>query len=152
MNLDIRMQRKHPRAKAPTYGTIRSACVDLYPVVADKEGDPTTISVAPGEVVKVRLGWAMQAVNPQWCLELHSRSGQGKVQVRLANSTGIIDADYTGEICALIENNGKAPFVVSEDKAICQMKPAIAPRMNFIEVAELEATTRGQGGFGSTDK
>lgn len=155
MHLDIRIQRKHPRAKVPSYGTQQAACLDLYPVLADQDAEDGTVPmmvIAPGEVKAIRLGWAMQVINPQWCLELHSRSGQGKVRVRLANSTGIIDADFTGELKALVENSGSAPFEVRESVAICQMKPALVPRMVLHEVTELEATARGEGGFGSTDK
>lgn len=151
--LDVDFQSLHPRAKLPIYGTDDAACIDFFPVLSDTDcpnGYVITKTLLPGEMTAVRLGWAV-AMPRNWCLELHSRSGQGKVRISLANRTGIIDADYRGELIALLVNEGSEPYEISEDKAVCQGKPVTAPRMRIREVERLPDTVRGAGGFGSTD-
>lgn len=149
------LKRLHPRAKLPQYATAGAACFDLFPVL--EEGAVVgadgvrCLKLKPGGLLSVRTGWAI--VPPAgWCLELHSRSGQGKVRVSLSNRTGIVDSDYTGEVLALVVNEGSQPFMLREDKAMCQGKLAYSPQAEFLEVLVLPETGRGAGGFGSTDK
>ena len=152
---DVLIVRKHERARFPVYATKGSACADFFPILADgplKDADCVPrLMLQPGEMRAIRLGWAINAP-AGWCVELYSRSGQGKVRVSLANGTGIIDSDYTGELLALVANDGSEPFELREDKAVCQGKLAPAPQMHFWEAHKLQETERGEGGFGSTDK
>lgn len=147
------IKRLHPRAKLPKYSTDGAAAFDLWPILADedpKDGAETILTLAPGQMATIRTGWAMMAPK-DWCIELHSRSGQGKVRVSLANRTGIIDCDYGGELLAMVVNEGAEDFVISEAKAICQGKLAYCPQAEFFEVLVLPETRRGTQGFGHTD-
>lgn len=151
--MPVVLERKNARAKEPIYATDGSACADFFPVLSDndlKDGTVPMIELQPGEMVAIRLGWGIQ-VPAFWCLELHSRSGQGKARVSLANSTGVIDADFTGELVALVVNDGSKVFEIAENKAICQAKLCPAPQMRW-RIGKLAATERGDGGFGHTDK
>lgn len=150
--VDVVLERKRQRAREPIYATDGSACADFFPVLSDvSTGDGTAhmVELEPGEMMAVNLGWGVQ-VPKFWCLELHSRSGQGRVRVSLANRTGIIDSDYTGELVALVVNEGSLPYEISENKAICQGKLSPAPQMRW-RLGVLASTTRGDGGFGHTD-
>lgn len=81
---------------------------------------------------------------------LFSRSGHGLSGVSLANSVGVIDAGYTGEIRVTLENNGDTPFEVHPGHRVAQLVivPMITPA--FRDVDELPTTDRGHKGFGST--
>lgn len=152
-SIEVVMEQRNPCARLPIYATDGSACADFFPVLTngvDRELDePRSFLLEPGEMMAVRLGWAVQ-VPKHWCLELHSRSGQGKVRVSLANRTGIIDSDFTGELVALVVNEGDKAFAIRECIAICQAKLSPAPQMNM-RIGEMKSTARGFGGFGHTD-
>lgn len=70
----------------------------------------------------------------------------------LANSVGVVDYDYTGEIFANLYNTSNKPLRLPLGQPIVQILtvPIFLPELN--KVAELEDTQRGSGGFGSTDK
>jgi dUTP pyrophosphatase len=70
--------------------------------------------------------------------------------VTCLNSPGTIDADYRGEVGVILANLGEAPFVVARGMRIAQLVVAPVARVAWDEVAELPATLRGAGGFGST--
>jgi dUTP pyrophosphatase len=66
------------------------------------------------------------------------------------NAPGTIDADYRGEVKVILINHGERPFTVTRGMRIAQMVVAPVARLAWSEVAELPATARGEGGFGST--
>lgn len=68
----------------------------------------------------------------------------------MLNSPGTIDADYRGEVCVLLVNFGKEPFVVHDGDRIAQMVIATYERAEFRQCEDLDDTDRGLGGFGST--
>lgn len=70
--------------------------------------------------------------------------------VTVLNAPGTIDADYRGEIGVPLINHGEAPFVVRRGERIAQMVIAPVVQARFTVVAQLDATARGSGGFGST--
>lgn len=86
--------------------------------------------------------------------EVYLRSSAGKdTKFRLANGTGIIDNDYTGEIMLLVENIG--PYVVrlNEGDRIAQLMLVKDVVFDLEEVEEItKDTKRGDNGFGSTGK
>jgi dUTP pyrophosphatase len=67
------------------------------------------------------------------------------------NAPGTIDADYRGEVGILVVNLGQAPVRIGRGDRIAQLVIAPAVRIEWDEVSALEATDRGDGGFGSTD-
>ena len=78
------------------------------------------------------------------------RSGLGRKGIVLVNTVGVIDSDYRGEVKVILANLGSEPFAVRRGDRIAQLVPAPVQRANFLEVAHLDETERGAGGFGST--
>jgi dUTP pyrophosphatase len=66
------------------------------------------------------------------------------------NTPGTIDADYRGEIQVLLINLGEEPVTVERGMRVAQMVIAPVARAKILDVAILDQTTRGSGGFGST--
>jgi dUTP pyrophosphatase len=115
----------------------------------------TSYSIYPNEQKTVGTGVAVKI--PEGYVGLvFSRSSMGKVAVTLANSVGVIDADYRGEIKVMIKNYGEEIYRIEVGDRIAQLviSPVVTP--NFIQFnGEDEAwnkTSRGLGGFGSSGK
>jgi dUTP pyrophosphatase len=70
--------------------------------------------------------------------------------ITVLNAPGTIDADYRGEIMVLLVNHGGEPFVITRGMRIAQLVVAPVTRIELTPVIELDASTRGAGGFGST--
>ena len=80
-----------------------------------------------------------------------ARSGLAiKKGICLSNSIGVIDSDYRGEICVGLFNTSKEPFTVCRGDRIAQMMFMPVYQAKLLEVASLDETARGAGGFGST--
>lgn len=83
--------------------------------------------------------------------QIRPRSGLAlKKGITVLNSPGTIDADYRGEIGVILINLSNEDFVVEDGERICQMVIAHHEQAEWVEVAELDATERGAGGFGHT--
>jgi dUTP pyrophosphatase len=81
------------------------------------------------------------------------RSSVVKTKIRLANSMGLIDSGYTGNICAFVDNIGTEPIVLKHGERWFQLaNPMLQPFHNISFVEQLAETKRGSGGFGSTGK
>lgn len=109
------------------------------------------IEIHPRAKVSIPLGFSMQ-VPPSTCGLLLPRSGLGaKHNIILANTVGLIDPDYRGELTAILYNrSSKNPYLVEIGDRVCQL--AIVPFCNMVavEAEELSETTRGNSGFGSS--
>lgn len=84
---------------------------------------------------------------------LASRSGWGlKYGITLANSVGVIDADYRGEVGAVLINHGNQPIAITQGDRIAQLLlvPVAMPQVTVVD--NLDHTTRGTGGFGHTGR
>lgn len=83
---------------------------------------------------------------------LYPRSSLSKTPLRLANSVGIIDSSYRGEIIAAVDNISEEDFEIKQGERLFQLcSPTLEP-INYIITDELTETKRGEGGFGSTGK
>ncbi len=132
----------------PAYQTAEAAGLDLIAAVPD--GEPVTL--APGQYALVPTGLAI-ALPPGHEAQVRPRSGlAAKHGVTVLNSPGTIDADYRGEIKVILINHGAAPFVINRGERIAQMVIAPVVQATLVAVAELSATDRGAGGFGSTGR
>lgn len=142
--LTLRFKKLCSEAKAPTYGSDGAACFDFYSV---DEGvlhnSHRSMVFGTGIAIQIPQGYA---------LNVYSRSGHGfNSSVRLANSTGIIDEDYTGEIkVKLVLDDPAMLFKVHKGDRIAQGRLEKVQRTEFVEVDELINTKRGENGFGST--
>ena len=109
-----------------------------------------TIQLEPGQRALLPTGLAFEI--PQgFEIQVRPRSGLAiKKGITLLNTPGTIDADYRGEIKIILVNISNEDFVVNDGERIAQMVIARHEQAEWIEVEELEETSRGAGGFGST--
>jgi dUTP pyrophosphatase len=127
---------------APGYATAHAAGMD---VVSAED-----VTIAPGSRHAVATGFAM-AIPEGYEVQVRPRSGLAlKHGISLPNTPGTIDADYRGEVKVILINLGEAPFVIERGDRIAQLVAAPVQMATFAEVADLEETVRGAGGFGST--
>jgi dUTP pyrophosphatase len=108
------------------------------------------VTLRPGDIAAVPTGFAM-ALPPGFEAQVRPRSGlASRHAVTVVNAPGTIDADYRGEVKVALINLGREPFTVERGMRIAQMVIAAVPQVEVIEVASLDATARGVGGFGHT--
>lgn len=130
----------------PAYQTAQSAGLDLLAAVpAD-----APVTLAPGARALIPTGLAL-ALPPGTEAQVRPRSGlAAKNGVTVLNTPGTIDADYRGEIQVILINHGAEPFMIMRGARIAQLVLAAVIQADLQEVASLETTARGAGGFGST--
>lgn len=126
----------------PAYATAGAAGMD---VVSAED-----LVLAPGARHAVATGFAI-AIPEGYEVQVRPRSGLAlKHGVTCLNTPGTIDSDYRGEVKIILANLGERDFSITRGDRIAQLVPAPVLRGNLVEVAELEETARGSGGFGST--
>ncbi len=132
------------RAVLPVYGTINSAGADLSACLDED------VVVEAGSYVKVPTGLSIQLPHG-YEAQVRPRSGlAAKHGITVLNSPGTIDSDYRGEVAVLLINLGKERFIIHHGDRIAQMIIAKCEQASFHPTVELDATDRGNGGFGST--
>ena len=110
------------------------------------------VIVPPGQIVVIPCGFAM-ALPPGFEAQVRPRSGlASRHGITLVNSPGTIDADYRGEVKVPLINLGPEPFTVARGMRIAQMVVMPVPPVRVVEVASLDETQRGTGGFGHTGR
>ena len=108
------------------------------------------VELKQGEFKLIPLGVAMQ-LPEGYEAQIRPRSGlAAKYGITVTNAPGTVDADYTGEIKVSLINLSNDTFVVQPGERIAQMVIARYEKIDWNEVAELDETERGAGGFGST--
>jgi dUTP pyrophosphatase len=128
----------------PAYATAGAAGMD---VVAAED-----LVLAPGARHAVATGFAI-AIPPGYEVQVRPRSGLAlKHGITCLNTPGTIDEDYRGEVKVILANLGDQPFTIARGERIAQLVPAAVQRALFEEVAVLDETDRGSGGFGSTGR
>ncbi len=136
----------NPDLPIPTYATAGAAGFDLRAAVS---GDGP-LSLAAGERMLVPTGFAC-AIPHGYEMQIRPRSGLAvKHGVSVVNSPGTVDSDYRGPLMVCLINLGREPFTIHRGDRIAQAVVAPAPQMALMEVDDLDATTRGESGFGST--
>lgn len=113
-----------------------------------------SIEIAPGTMAMVDTGVAMRIPLGHVGL-VFNRSSQGKVLVRIANGTGVIDSDYRGNIKVLLQNDGDKPYnIIKYETRVAQIVivPVFLPEFKTWKGTDYDwqDTQRGTGGFGST--
>lgn len=113
------------------------------------KASPIRLCIYPGETVMVSLGFKCE-FGVRHVLMLHARSSTGMRGLELANSTGIIDPDYRGELWAVIYNRNKeTPIIIEHGDRLVQ-GVMLATNQPLISESNVCVTNRGEGGFGST--
>jgi dUTP pyrophosphatase len=130
----------------PAYQSEQAAGFDLLAAVpAD-----APVSIAPGKWAAIPTGLAI-ALPPGTEGQVRPRSGlAARHGITVLNSPGTIDADYRGEIQILLVNIGSSSFSVTRGTRIAQLVVAPVLHAQFLETNNLDKTTRGAKGFGST--
>lgn len=132
------------RQPLPAYATIQSAGMDLRANISD------AITLRPMERKLIPTGLYM-ALLAGYEAQIRPRSGLAlKHGITVLNSPGTIDADYRGELMVLLVNISNEDFVINDGERIAQMVIARHETVTFEEVEELDATERGDGGYGHT--
>ena len=130
----------------PEYETGASAGMDLRANISEavilKPLDRAIIKT--GLFIELPVGFEAQ-VRP--------RSGlAAKHGLTVLNSPGTVDADYRGEIGVILVNLSNTDFKIENGERIAQLVIAKHERADWLEVEQLNETSRGEGGFGSTGK
>ena len=119
------------------------AGLDLY-ILEDLEFEP-------GETKAIKLGISCEPENGV-AYYLFPRSSISKTPLRLANSIGLIDGGYRGEIMAPCDNIKDYEYKIEKGQRLFQLVAADCSPISYKIVDELTETSRGDGGFGSTGK
>jgi dUTP diphosphatase len=126
----------------PITAHIGDAAVDLHSRI--------DVTLAPGERAAVPTGIAVAIPEGHAGLVL-PRSGHAlRHGVGVVNGPGLIDSGYRGEISVLLINHGEVAVEFSRGDRVAQLAIVPTPAITWVEVEELDDTTRGDGGFGST--
>lgn len=146
--MQIRFRRLIETAIVPHHASAGAAGLDLTAAHIEGSG----VVIGPGDVVTLRTGLAVE-IPHGLCGMIVPRSGLGREGLVLANSVGIIDSDYRGEIMLAMWNRSQRPITVKQGDRVAQMllMTHLAPiYAHIVTVDALSETVRGSGGFGST--
>ena len=142
--MKISIKRLRGDAPYPAYQTEHAAGMDIVACL-DKP-----VEIVPHERSIIPTGFAI-ALPPGYEAQIRARSGlAAKHGIMPANGVGTIDADYRGEVGVILLNTSNTSFVVEPGMRIAQMVITRYETVEWNEVTELDTTTRGAGGFGST--
>jgi dUTP pyrophosphatase len=126
----------------PAYATSGAAGMDVLAAEDCVIASGQRHAVATGLAVAIPQGYEIQ-VRPRSGLAL-------KHGITVPNTPGTIDSDYRGELKVILINHGAGDFAIQRGDRIAQLVLAPVTQAAWEEVDELDTTTRGAGGFGST--
>jgi dUTP pyrophosphatase len=149
----IRLKRLHPAAEYPLLSSPGAAGFDIAACLMSETGRPSKRLVSSQQTVSIPTGWAIRPPDG-FCTLVLSRSGMAASNPPLfvANSPGLIDPNYTGEIQILLFNGGFNAAYVEHGQRIAQLIFIRREEFPFTEVEDLPPTSRGTHGFGSTGR
>ena len=138
--MSVKVKKVHPNAIIPTYAKLGDAALDLHAteIIKDKYGNYVYLT---GIALEIPIGFVGL---------LLPRSSVSKTSMALANSVGVIDSGYRGEIMLKYRHIGGKNNLYRTGDRVGQLMIIPHPEIELIEVEELSITERGQGGFGST--
>ena len=144
--MKINIKKLTETAKLPERGSEYAAGYDLF---ADVE---KSVEIKPTETRMIGTGVAME-IPEGYFGGIFARSGLStKEGLRPANCVGVVDSDYRGEVRVALHNDSETDRYIFKGQKIAQMVVVPFLPVEFEEVAELNDTVRGIGGFGSTGK
>ena len=116
----------------------------------DLKSNIDDIEIYMGEQVLIDTGVRME-IPSGFAGIVIPRSGLGrKYRMNMANTIGVIDAQYRGNIFVPIVNNGDRPMIIKRFDRFCQIVITQVWLGNIEVVDSLDNTERGEGGFGHT--
>ena len=115
---------------------------------------PETITVMPGTLHKIDMKIQCEMISNDKNISyyLYPRSSIVKTPLRMANSVGIIDSGYRGNIIACVDNISEIPYTIERNTRLFQICAPDLSSINLSIVNSLSDTDRGTGGFGSTNE
>ena len=174
--LELKFKRLTDTMTVPTKAHETDACFDLYAdipnetysvmkkdiglgdifnsLIANQDAsiieNGNGIAIEPHKTVKIPTGFATNIPHGYWAA-IFARSGLAtKQSLRPANCVAVIDEPYTGQWFIPIHNDSNETQVIHHGDRIAQFTLLPYYDTRFIEVDELDATDRGDGGFGSS--
>jgi dUTP pyrophosphatase len=145
--LDVKILDHRLHDQLPQYATPGSAGLDLRACIA------APMTLKPGETNLVPSGIAIHIADSGYAALVLPRSGLGhKHGIVLGNLVGLIDSDYQGQIFVSVWNRGHTEFTMQPMERIAQLIVVPVAQVEFNIVDEFSASSRGEGGFGSTGK
>ena len=145
--IDVKILDARLRESPPHYATPGSAGLDLRACL------DAPLEIHPGKTTLVRTGMAIHLADPGLAAMILPRSGLGhKHGIVLGNLVGLIDSDYQGELMVSVWNRGRDSFTLNPLDRIAQLVVVPVLQVGFNVVDDFDASSRGEGGFGSTGK
>ena len=140
--MTVKVLRTDPAAQLPSYAHPGDAGMDVRSI--------EDVTLAPGARALVHTGLVLM-LPPDAEAQVRPRSGLAlKHGVTVLNAPGTIDAGYRGEVGVILVNHGTEPFAVEKGMKVAQLVVAPVAQAAVVEVAEVDETERGAGGFGSS--
>ena len=141
--IDVKIKRLDPSVELPSYAYSGDAGLDLRA--------NATVDIPPLGRVLIPTGLAV-AIPEGYAGFVQPRSGMAlKRGLSIANTPGLIDAHYRGELKIIAVNlDAKEPIHIERGERIAQLVIQAVPAVTLVEVDELDETDRGEGGFGSS--
>lgn len=140
----VKIKRLRSNIELPQYHTTDSAGMDMVAAI----DEPIILQslerklVPAGFAIEIPVGYEVQ---------IRARSGMSlKYGITAANGVGTIDADFRGEICAILINLSNEDFTIEPGMRIAQMVLSKHEQIEWDEINDLGQTKRGEGGYGST--
>ncbi|EXI85471.1 MAG: Deoxyuridine 5'-triphosphate nucleotidohydrolase [Candidatus Accumulibacter regalis] len=147
VSIDVKLLDSRLGDRPPQYASAGSAGLDLRACIA------TAMEIGPGETVLIPTGMAIHLADPGLAAMILPRSGLGhKHGIVLGNLVGLIDSDYQGELMVSTWNRGRNAFTVQPLERLAQLVVVPVLRVAFNVVDDFAASSRGDGGFGSTGR
>ncbi|MDP7179682.1 MAG: dUTP diphosphatase [Candidatus Woesearchaeota archaeon] len=140
--ITVKIQKIKDNAVVPSYAHKGDAGVDLYSTEDYVLSPGNKILVSTGIKIALPIGYEAQ-VRPKSGLAL-------KHGLSIVNTPGTIDAGYRGEVGVIVINHGQDEYKIEKGNKIAQMVFNKIEEVNFEESGDLDDTSRGEGGFGST--
>ena len=143
--IDVILLDARLKAQPPHYATPGSAGLDLRACIDE------VMVLAPGQTLLVPTGMAIHLADPRLAAMILPRSGLGhKHGIVLGNLVGLIDSDYQGQLFVSVWNRGETRFEIEPMARIAQLVVVPVLQVGFNVVDSFDASSRGEGGFGST--
>lgn len=142
-NPTLQIRRVNPIVNVPAYAKAGDAAFDLQAAITEP------VTIAPLETATIGTGLAFAIPQGYFGLAM-PRSSMAKRGLMLANTVGVIDSGYRGEVLMVIRNVSNAPATIQPLERLCQMAIVPVAHATIEEVAELPPSERGETGFGSS--
>jgi dUTP pyrophosphatase len=144
MSIDIKIKLLYDGSRLPEYVRKGDGALDFFACIDNQ------VKIPAGKWVTIPTGVALE-VPEDHGLFILPRSGLTiKHGITVANTPGLVDSNYRGEVKVVLHNRSREVFTVYPDARIAQMTIIKLPKVNWVVVDELSETVRGANGFGSS--